>query len=166
MWVTGCLMELWKTLFAGRGKAVLAFPCPVNGVFHSAIACYPHFHDARHTDRSKPLPRPLLPIVHAVSVYNPPNGSEPPFLLPQGFCDELPDSPCKPLFLFFLSDTLIHFRCPPVILPRRFRSNQMLRPASRLRDGGASAFPCQRRSSCQSRTGTCISGALLCRTCH
>ncbi len=47
MWVTGCLMELWETLFAGRGKAVLAFPCAVNGVFHSAIACYPHFHDAR-----------------------------------------------------------------------------------------------------------------------
>ena len=58
MWVTGCLMELWKTLFAGRGKAVLAFPCAANGVSHSAIACYPHFHDARDTDRSKPLPPP------------------------------------------------------------------------------------------------------------
>ena len=23
MWVTGCLMKLWVTLFAGRGKAVL-----------------------------------------------------------------------------------------------------------------------------------------------
>lgn len=46
MWVTGCLMELWETLFAGRGKAALAFPCAVNGVFHSGIACYPHFHDA------------------------------------------------------------------------------------------------------------------------
>ena len=24
----------------------LAFPCAVNGVFHSPIACYPHFHGA------------------------------------------------------------------------------------------------------------------------
>ncbi len=23
MWVTGCFMGLWKTLFAGRGKAAL-----------------------------------------------------------------------------------------------------------------------------------------------
>lgn len=166
MWVTGCLMELWETLFAGRGKAVLAFPCAVNGVFHSAIACYPHFHDVRDADRSKPLPRPLLPIVHAVSVCNPLNGSEPPFLLPQSFCDKLPDSPCKPLFLFFLSDTLIHSLCPPLNRLRRFRSSQILRPASRLRGGGASAFPCQKRFSCQNRTGTCISGVSLCRTSH
>lgn len=48
MWVTGCS-------FGAVGNAVcrtwesrtLAFPCAVNGVFHSHIACYPHFHAAR-----------------------------------------------------------------------------------------------------------------------
>ena len=39
-------MELWETLFAGCGKAVFAFPQAVNGVFHSSIASYAHFHDA------------------------------------------------------------------------------------------------------------------------
>ncbi len=47
MWVTGCS-------FGAVGNAVcrtwesrtLAFPCAVNGVFHSPIACYPHFHAA------------------------------------------------------------------------------------------------------------------------
>ena len=29
------------------GKLPFAFPCAVNGIFHSGIACYPHFHDAR-----------------------------------------------------------------------------------------------------------------------
>ena len=33
MCITGRIMELWETLFAGCGKA-LSFPCPVNGVFH------------------------------------------------------------------------------------------------------------------------------------
>ena len=48
MWVTGCS-------FGAVGNAVcrtwesgsFAFPCAVNGVFHSPIACYPHFHGAR-----------------------------------------------------------------------------------------------------------------------
>ncbi len=39
-------MELWETLFAGCGKAAFAFPQAVNGVFHSFIASYAHFHDA------------------------------------------------------------------------------------------------------------------------
>lgn len=73
MWVTGCLMELWETLFAGRGKAVLTFPCAVNGVFHSAIACYPHFHDARNTDSLNAHLRPLLHIVSAVGVHKTPD---------------------------------------------------------------------------------------------
>ena len=46
MCITGCLMELWATLFAGCGKAALAFPYAVNGVVHSGIASYAHFHDA------------------------------------------------------------------------------------------------------------------------
>lgn len=44
--ITLCLMELWATLFAGCGKAAFAFPQAVNGVFHSFIASYAHFHDA------------------------------------------------------------------------------------------------------------------------
>lgn len=44
--ITGCLIKLWETMFAGRGKAALAFPCAVNRVFHDSIACYAHFHDA------------------------------------------------------------------------------------------------------------------------
>ena len=43
--ITGCFMELWVTLFAGRGKAVLCFSCPVNRVIHNGIASYAHFHD-------------------------------------------------------------------------------------------------------------------------
>ena len=39
-------MELWATLFAGCGKAALAFPCPVNGVVHDGMGSYAHFHDA------------------------------------------------------------------------------------------------------------------------
>ncbi len=35
-----------KPLFAGCGKAAFAFPQAVNGVFHSSIASYAHFHDA------------------------------------------------------------------------------------------------------------------------
>ena len=38
-------MELWETLFAGCGKAAFAFPQAVNGVSHSFIASYAHFHD-------------------------------------------------------------------------------------------------------------------------
>ena len=38
-------MELWATLFAGCGKAALAFPYAVNGVVHSGIASYAHFHN-------------------------------------------------------------------------------------------------------------------------
>jgi len=39
-------MELWATLFAGCGKAALAFPHPVNGVVHDGMGSYAHFHDA------------------------------------------------------------------------------------------------------------------------
>ena len=46
MCITGYLMELWATPFAGCGKAALAFPYAVNGVVHSGIASYAHFHDA------------------------------------------------------------------------------------------------------------------------
>ena len=46
MCITPCLMELWATLFAGCGKAALAFPYAVNGVVHSGMGCYAHFHDA------------------------------------------------------------------------------------------------------------------------
>lgn len=38
-------MKLWETLFAGCGKAAVTFPCPVNGVFHSKMGSYAHFHD-------------------------------------------------------------------------------------------------------------------------
>lgn len=46
MCITGCFMKLWKTLFAGCGKAGFAFPWAVNRVFHNGIACYAYFHDA------------------------------------------------------------------------------------------------------------------------
>ena len=36
--------------------------------------------------------------------------------------------------------------------------NEQGATALRLQDGGASAFPCQRHFSCQSRKGTCTSG--------
>lgn len=39
-------MELWATLFAGCGKAAIAFPYAVNGVVHSGMGSYAHFHDA------------------------------------------------------------------------------------------------------------------------
>ena len=39
-------MELWAALFAGCGKAALAFPYAVNGVVHSGMGSYAHFHDA------------------------------------------------------------------------------------------------------------------------
>ena len=39
-------MELWATLFAGCGKAAFAFPYAVNGVVHSGMGSYAHFHDA------------------------------------------------------------------------------------------------------------------------
>ena len=35
-----------RALFAGCGKAAFAFPQAVNGVFHSSISSYAHFHDA------------------------------------------------------------------------------------------------------------------------
>ncbi len=48
---------------------------------------------------------------------------------------------------------------PPIQVRRRqLRNSQIPRPALRLQDGGASAFPCQRHFSCQSRKGTCTSG--------
>ena len=46
MCITGYLMELWETLFAGCGKAVFAFPYAVNSVVHGGIASYAHFHNA------------------------------------------------------------------------------------------------------------------------
>ena len=46
MCITPCLMELWATLFAGCGKAAFAFPHAVNGVVHSGMGSYAHFHDA------------------------------------------------------------------------------------------------------------------------
>ena len=36
-----------EIFFTSCGTEADAFPCAVNGVFHSGIACYPHFHDAR-----------------------------------------------------------------------------------------------------------------------
>ena len=39
-------MELWATLSAGCGQAALAFPYAVNGVVHSGMGSYAHFHDA------------------------------------------------------------------------------------------------------------------------
>lgn len=46
MCITPRLMELWAALFAGCGKAALAFPYAVNGVVHSGMGSYAHFHDA------------------------------------------------------------------------------------------------------------------------
>ena len=46
MCITPSLMELWATLFAGCGKAAFAFPYAVNGVVHSGMGSYAHFHDA------------------------------------------------------------------------------------------------------------------------
>ena len=46
MCITSRLMELWATLFAGCGKVVFAFPYAVNGVVHSGMGSYAHFHDA------------------------------------------------------------------------------------------------------------------------
>ena len=57
---------------------------------------------------------------------------------------------------FFLIRLFILY--PPANLLRQLRNSQIPRPALRLQDGGASAFPCQRRFSCQSRKGTCTSG--------
>lgn len=39
-------MELWATLFAGCGKATLAFPYAVNGVVHNGMGSYAYFHNA------------------------------------------------------------------------------------------------------------------------
>ena len=57
---------------------------------------------------------------------------------------------------FFLIRLFILY--PPANLLRQLRNSQIPRPALRLQDGGASAFPCQRHFSCQSRKGTCTSG--------
>lgn len=46
MCITACFMELWVTMFAGRGKAVLCFPCDVNIVIHDIIGSYAHSHNA------------------------------------------------------------------------------------------------------------------------
>ena len=46
MCITGHLMELWETLFAGCGKVLFTFPWAVNGVFHGGMAGYAHFHCA------------------------------------------------------------------------------------------------------------------------
>ena len=46
MCITPLLMELWATLFAGCGKLPFAFPYAVNGVVHSGMGSYAHFHDA------------------------------------------------------------------------------------------------------------------------
>ena len=46
MCITGHLMELWETLFAGCGKVLFTFPRAVNGVFHGGMAGYAHFHCA------------------------------------------------------------------------------------------------------------------------
>ncbi len=46
MCITGCFMERWEISFAVHGKVVFTFPCTVNGISHSGIASYAHFHDA------------------------------------------------------------------------------------------------------------------------
>ncbi len=46
MYITGCFMERWEIPFAVHGKVVFTFPCTVNGISHSGIASYAHFHDA------------------------------------------------------------------------------------------------------------------------
>lgn len=45
MCITGRIMELWETAFAGCGKAP-AFPCAVNAFSIGGMACYAHFHGA------------------------------------------------------------------------------------------------------------------------
>lgn len=45
MCITGRIMELWKTVFAGCGKAP-AFPCAVNAFSIGGMVCYAHFHGA------------------------------------------------------------------------------------------------------------------------
>lgn len=45
MCITGCIMELWETAFAGCGKAP-AFPCTVNAFSIGVMVCYAHFHGA------------------------------------------------------------------------------------------------------------------------
>ena len=42
MCITGCIMELWETAFAGCGKAP-AFPCTVNAFSIGEMVCYAHF---------------------------------------------------------------------------------------------------------------------------
>ena len=37
MWVTGCLMELWETLFAGRGKAAQCFTARIRSTLHTHL---------------------------------------------------------------------------------------------------------------------------------
>ena len=64
--ITLCLMELWATLFAGCGKAAFAFPYAVNGVVHSGMGSYAHFHDAllllkSFSDRELPG-RVIIPV--------------------------------------------------------------------------------------------------------
>lgn len=46
MCITGHLMELWETPFAGCGKVLFTFPWAVNGVSHGGMAGYAHFHCA------------------------------------------------------------------------------------------------------------------------
>ena len=46
MCITGHLMELWETPFAGCGKVPFTFPWAVNGVSHGGMAGYAHFHCA------------------------------------------------------------------------------------------------------------------------
>ena len=43
MCVTGHAAKLWEMLFAGCGKAALAFPQAVNSIFHGGAASYAHF---------------------------------------------------------------------------------------------------------------------------
>lgn len=45
MCITGRIMELWETAFAGCGKAP-AFPCAVNAFSIGGMVCYAHFHGA------------------------------------------------------------------------------------------------------------------------
>lgn len=55
MCITGRIMELWETAFAGRGKAP-AFPRPVNAFSIGGMACYAHFHGAIPVPGSSPVP--------------------------------------------------------------------------------------------------------------
>lgn len=47
MCITGHIMELWETAFAGCGKA-LAFPCAVNAFSISRMVGYAHFHGVKY----------------------------------------------------------------------------------------------------------------------